>query len=268
MKSIKFILLVLVIISSTKIYSGNNSFLFRPTGSNFFIYGKGTGHFIIHQSRLSQWNINRTISKLASSKRINNAADDPAGMAVAEKIAALIKGLQQKSMNAENMRNFHYYVESAIKQNQEILKRIRELILRSSSGILGPEDRGYNQSEINQLLRQIDMNARFSQFNTMAVIPNLTTDKLGLKDVNVVRNLYGSMKHVDNALKMLQKRRIIQGIRSNILTFRIKGMSYNFLNLQRAESGIRDLDMARGISRLMKNKVLLKSQYGIIIKSK
>ncbi|MCP4130553.1 MAG: hypothetical protein GY754_06185 [bacterium] len=242
--------------------------LFRPNGSNFFIYNRGNKQFILHQSKLTQWNLNKAMSRLSSAKRINSAADDPAGLAVAEKMEKLLQQLRQESMNDANMRNLHHYVESAIAQDHELLKRIRLLILRSSSGILTAEDRGYNQSEINQLLRQIDMNARFSQFNTKQVIPELTTAKLGLNRVDVVRNLYKSIGIVDEAMKKLQKKRIVQGVKSNILTFRIKGKSYHYLNLQQAESTIRDMDMAEGISNLMKNNVLLKSQHGMLMKSK
>jgi len=67
---------------------------------------------------------------------------------------------------------------------------------------------------------------------------------------------------------MLMTKRVVQGVKSNILTFKIEGKSYQFLNLQRTESNISDLDMAEGITELIKNSVLFKTQHGLIIRSR
>ena len=151
------------------------------------VYGRGDASFIISQSKITELKLDKNLSQLASAKRINNASDDPAGFAVAEKMESLLKQLRQESMNAEDMRNFHVYAESAIAQDQELLQRIRLLIVRASSGILAAEDRGYIQTEISELLNQVNMNAKFSQFNTINVIPELTAKNLGLDGVDVVQ---------------------------------------------------------------------------------
>ena len=76
------------------------------------------------------------------------------------------------------------------------------------------------------------------------------------------------MDLVDEALAKLTRGRVLHGVKSNILTFQIEGKSYHFLNLQKSQSTITDLDMAEGISELIKNSVLLKTQHGLIIRSK
>lgn len=268
MKKIPVITLSLFIAFSSALTAEDNSFLFQPNGSNFYVYGKGQNNFIITQSKLTELKLNSQISQLSSGKRINSASDDPAGFAVAEKMKGLLNQLKQESMNAEDMRNFHNFVESAIAQDQALLQRIRQLIVQSSSGILNSEDREYIQAEIDQLLKQINMNARFLQFNTISIIPELTAQNLGLDAVDVVRNANNSMGIVDDAMTKLTKKRIVQGVQSNVLTFQIEGKSYQYINLQRTESNISDLDMAEGISNLIKNSVLLQSQHGLILKEK
>lgn len=268
MKKIPVITLSLLIISLSALRAEDTSFLFQPKGSNFYVYGKGQNTFIITQSKLTGLKLDRQISQLSSGKRINSASDDPAGFAVAEKMNGLLNQLKQESMNAEDMRNFHNFVESAIAQDQNLLQRIRQLIVQSSSGILNSEEREYIQTEIDQLLKQINMNARFLQFNTISIIPDLTTQNLGLDAVDVIRNANNSMGIVDDAMTKLTKKRIIRGVQSNVLTFQIEGKSYQYINLQRTESNISDLDMAEGISNLIKNSVLLQSQHGLIIRSK
>jgi flagellin len=205
---------------------------------------------------------------LSSGKRINTASDDPAGFAVAEKMNALLKQLRQESMNAEDMRNFRNFIESAVAEDQELLQRIRLLLVQGSSGILNSEDRSYLQSEINQFLSQINLNAKFLQFNNISVIPDLTTRDLGLDGVDAVHNLQDSIGLVDEAMTKLTMKRIVQGVQSNILTFQIEGKSYQYLNLQRTESLISDLDMAEGITELIKNSVMLQTQNGLLIRSK
>lgn len=268
MKYITLIIMSIIVSLSNPLYPQSNVFLFQPNGSNFYVYGYGQNNFIITQSRLTELNLNLQLSQLSSGKRINSASDDPAGFAVAEKMKGLLNQLKQESVNAEDMRNLHNFIESSIAEDQALLQRIRQLIVQASNGILNKEDREYIQTEIYQLLRQIDMNAKFLQFNTMAVIPELTTVNLGLDRIDVVQNNQNSMAFLESAMTSLTKKRIIQGVQSNVLTFQIEGKSYQYLNLQRTESNISDLDMAEGISNLIKNSVLLQSQHGLIIRAK
>lgn len=183
-------------------------------------------------------------------------------------MSSLLNQLSRESMNAEDMRNFHNAIESAAAEDQNILQRIRLLIIQASSGIFTAEDRELIQTEISQMLNQVNMNAKFSQFNKINIIPELTAENLGLDGVDVLHNPENSIGLVDEAMTKLTRKRIIQGIKSNVLTFQIDGKSCQYLNLQRSESNISDLDMAEGISNLIKNSVVLKVQHGLIIRSK
>ncbi len=258
----------LILLLSLNAPGKDASFLFRPDGANFYVYGYGQNTFILNQSRITSFNLDKQMAQLSTGKRINSASDDPSGFAVAEKMSSLLNQLSRESMNAEDMRNFHNAIESAAAEDQNILQRIRLLIIQASSGIFTAEDRELIQTEISQMLNQVNMNAKFSQFNKINIIPELTAENLGLDGVDVLHNPENSIGLVDEAMTKLTRKRIIQGIKSNVLTFQIDGKSCQYLNLQRSESNISDLDMAEGISNLIKNSVVLKVQHGLIIRSK
>lgn len=243
------------------------SSLFVPSGANFVVYRQGGANFIIHQSRLAQWGLSRSIEQIASGTRIVRASDDPSGLAVAEKMDSMITGMKQQAMNDEDMRNYIRYTESMLAQDQQILRRMQLVIQRSAGGILTPSDREINQSEIDQLLAQIEMNARFSTFNTKQVIPELTPAGLGIEGLSVVRDPYGAMKRVDAAMDRITKLRAIAGARDNRLSFKIEGQYMYMVNLQAAESRIRDADIAETIGRLVQQRTLLQTQHGLLIRS-
>lgn len=243
-------------------------FLFKPDGANFYIYGSRNNSFIINQNRLTGLKLDKLITQLSSGKRIITASDDPSGFAVAEKMKSILMMLKQESMNAEDMRNMHNFIESAVAQDQELIQRIRLLIIQASNGILNSEDRENIQIEIEQLLNQVNMNAKFLQFNSSSIIPDITTVNLGIDGIDVVHKVQESIKFVDDALTKLTMKRVMQGVQTNILTFQIEGKSYQYLNLQRSESNISDLNMAEGITELVKNSVQVKMQNGFLIRSK
>jgi flagellin len=264
-------LLLLIVIYSFLSGSGwvypeeAGSYIIIPHRSNFIVYGKGSEYFILRQEKFLNAKIKSNIKKLSSGLRIVTAEDDPAGFAVAEKMKAIIREIEQLSLNEEDLKNYYAFVESAIAQDADILKRMRVLVLHASGGILSRDDREIIQHEIETLKRAIDMNAAFSQFNTKLVIPMLTTQDLKLHSVDVISNLSGSLDTIDRALARLTKMRSRAGIRSSLMELRIRGRSVYYIALQSAESRIRDLDIAAEVSRLLKNATMLKVPYGLIL---
>jgi flagellin len=239
--------------------------IFLPDGGNILIFSSGGSFAIANRSKFLNSEILNNIAKLSSGLRIAGPADDPSGFAVAEKMKALILELRRKAMNDEDMRNYLNYVESALAHDTAVLARIRALALQASNGILGTDDRALLQAEVAELLDEVDANASYSEFNKKKVIPELTALQLGIRDIDVAADPQRAIQVADNASASLLKMRALAGTSSNILEFRIKGRNYYFVNLQAAESGIRDLDMAEEISALMKNYTLIKCEYGLIL---
>jgi flagellin len=242
--------------------------LYVPDRSNFVVYSSGGKDVFIHERTLIQWGLDKEMRILASGKRIVSAADDPSGLAVAQKMEAAINSLKQEAMNAEDYRNFLRYVESVLAQDIEILKRVRLLAQQASGGIYGPDEREIIQVEIAELLGQIDMNAGHSSFNTIKVAEKLTVKGLGLSGVNVVRSPDKSMDLVDEAMEKIMRKRVFAGIRENVLGYEIMGKTYYRENLTGAMSGITDADMGEHVGALMRQGVKLRFSQGILIKGK
>lgn len=237
-----------------------------PLNSNFFVYGNARDYSVLPQAGYLDNSIVKNIRKLSSGLRIVTAGDDPAGFAIAEKMRSVILEIQRRSLNEGDLRNYFRYVELAIEQDIEILRRMRTVVLRASSGILGEDDREIIQAEINALREGIDMNASLSRFNRKEVIPHLTSHNLGLYEVDVVSNPGNSLGAIDRAISRLIGMRGVAGTRTSILELRIRGRSIYYINLQAAESRIRDLDMASEISELLKNYSIIRFSYGVLLR--
>src|SRR6056297_1434325 len=110
------------------------------------------------------------IEKLSSGLRINRAGDDPAGLAVSEKMRSQIRGLNQASRNASNGVNFIQTTEGYLQESQDILQRMRELAVQASNGIYSAEDRMQIQVEVSQLVDEVDRIASHAQFNSMNLL--------------------------------------------------------------------------------------------------
>lgn len=261
-------ILMPVFLFLTQAEAADKTFVFIPYGADFIVFGKNGDSLVINQARITELKLRGHLARLASLKRINIASDDPAAFAVAEKMEAMLKQIRQGSMNDEDMRDLHYFVESVITEDRELLKKIRLLLVQSSGGILSEDDREIIQTEISQLLSRVNMNAKFAQFNTQNVIPELTTTNLDLDRIDAVHNVQGSIAIVDETLKILTVKSVLQGIKSNILTFRIEGKNYHFFNLQKAQSSITGIDISDGISELIRDSILFKTQNGILLRQK
>jgi flagellin len=127
--------------------------------------------FAQRQLGVTNKEVQNDIEKLSSGLRINRAGDDPAGLAVSEKMRAQIGGLNQASRNAENGISFIQATEGYLQETQDILHRIRELAVQSANGIYSSEDRMQIQVEVSQLVDEVDRIASHAQFNGMNMLP-------------------------------------------------------------------------------------------------
>ena len=97
----EFIITFLSVLFIATNLSAQSTSLYIPGGGNFMIYNRGAQNFIIMNNKFTRSAYNSAMKKLSSGKRINSAADDPSGLAVSEKLDALMKQLSQESMNMQ-----------------------------------------------------------------------------------------------------------------------------------------------------------------------
>ncbi len=237
------------------------------------------------------------IEKLSSGEKINRAGDDASGLAVSEKMRSQIRGLNQANRNIQNGISFIQATEGYLEETTDILQRVRELSVQSANGIYSEEDRMQIQVEVSQLVAEVDRIASHAQFNGMniltgrfsegaeatqmvfqvganmdqrvkAVIGTMTATALGLKGaqgtdeqlkISSPEEANTAIGAIDEALKRVSRQRADLGAYQNRFEMASKGIAVAAENLQSAESGIRDTDMAAEMVEYTKNSILTQS---------
>ncbi len=113
----------------------------------------------------SQGAMGKAIQRLSSGLRINSAKDDAAGLAVAEGITSKIRGLDVAARNSNDGISLAQTAEAALGEITNNLQRIRELAVQSANGTLGQTERGYLQTEVDELTSEITRIIDDTEFN-------------------------------------------------------------------------------------------------------
>ncbi|WP_187378294.1 flagellin N-terminal helical domain-containing protein [Achromobacter xylosoxidans] len=108
--------------------------------------------------------------RLSSGLRINHAADDAAGEAIAHHFTAQIRGQHQAARNASDGISLTQTIEGALGQMDQSLQRIRELAVQSQNGSNSLEDLRAIQAEIDQQLGEIERISHQTRFNNLSVL--------------------------------------------------------------------------------------------------
>lgn len=109
--------------------------------------------------------MSQAMERLSSGKRINTAADDAAGLAIANRMTSQIRGLDQAVRNANDGISLIQTAEGALDETTNILQRIRQLAIQSANGIYSDTDRATLDAEVQQLKLEIDRIATTTTFN-------------------------------------------------------------------------------------------------------
>ncbi len=109
--------------------------------------------------------MNTNMERLSSGYRINKSADDAAGLAVSESLRGQVRGLNQAKRNANDAVSMIKKAEESMDEMNNIMIRLRELTVQSSSDTLGDTERGYLNREYTQLADEVDRIARTTEFN-------------------------------------------------------------------------------------------------------
>lgn len=122
-----------------------------------------------------------SMERLSTGKRINSAADDAAGVAIASRLSSEIRGTNQAIRNAMDGQGLINTAEGAHKEIENILQRMRELAVQSANDTNDSSDRGNLQAEMDQLITEIN---RISEASTWAGQQLLDGDGTGAGSAN------------------------------------------------------------------------------------
>lgn len=228
-------------------------------------------------SSITNQSIYRNYQSLASGKRINSAADDAAGAAIAQKLQSQENGYDVANRNVGTSQDMLKIADGALGSITDSLQRIRELSVQAYNGLYTDADRGAIQEEIDQLKQSISDTASWTQFNTKNLLdgtlgslhvaaapngdgmnlqmPNATLKALGIEDYDVSSGNF-DISVIDDALEKVTSARSELGASSNRLD---SVMAYNAgasYNLTASRSRIEDLDYPMAVSEMKKKQLL------------
>ena len=133
--------------------------------------------FALNKMTITERDMTQAMERLSSGKRINHAGDDAAGAAIADRMTAQIKGLEQSIRNAGDVISMAQVTEGALDESSAILQRIRELAIQSASDVMNAEERSYLDAEVIQMLAELDRVTRDTTFNEIAVLDGSFADR-------------------------------------------------------------------------------------------
>jgi flagellin len=116
--------------------------------------------------------------RLSSGLRVNTAADDPSGLAIAETLATKVAGLDQGAHEIQNANNALTVADGAMSTISDILQRMRSLVVESRSGLQSAADISNTQHELDQLALEINQIAQNTQFNGRALLDGSASSAL------------------------------------------------------------------------------------------
>ena len=127
--------------------------------------------------------ISKSLQRLSTGLRINQASDDAAGLGISEKLRSQINGTAQASRNAQDGIAAINIAEGAANEVSDILQRMRELAVQSANDTLTSTERVYTNTEYGQLSSEIDRIANVTNYNGMKLLSSAGTtanDRFGI----------------------------------------------------------------------------------------
>jgi len=243
-----------------------------------------------YHSGINSIDLTKTIERLGSGQRINNAADDAAGLFVANRIKSEIRGLERGIQNAGDSLGLVSTAENAMQEIRNMILRMRELAVQMANGVYNDSpDRGYAQTEVDQLMLQTDMIANNSNFNGVKLLDGSfqnvniqtshnaderislyfksnTTKGLGIDtvDISTQAGAKAAMTTLNTALEEISEQLSMAGGFQN----RIKhGISLSTLLVKSSTISlgrIMDADMAEESTNLSRSQVLAKANTAML----
>ncbi len=240
--------------------------------------------------------LNRAVTRLSSGLRVNYAWDDPAGLAVSEKMRAQIDSMVEAERNANYAINMLATAEGALSVIDEKLIRMRALAVEASNGTLTDLDRNYLDVEFQQLKSEITRIAEVTNYNGLNLIDgtysegaaspggqgikfhigtynvsnedyyyvnlaDMTAVGLGLTGVDLTNtaSAQSAINVLDLAIDTKDTERTRIGSYVSRLQATVQNLQISRENITSSESTIRDADVATEMSNYTRNQILMQS---------
>ena len=235
-----------------------------------------------------------TMARLSSGYRINRSSDDAAGLAISESLKAQIRGFKQANRNANDGISLVNVAEGGLNEVSNMLVRMRELAIQTSSDTISDKERALVDVEYQQIKEEIERVAQTTQFNGTQLLNgtggvldfqvgnyndpmndrisfdagfgNASLQSLGLGELSLAskEGSQESLSFVDEAMSFIGSARANLGALQNRLQSTSQTLATAEENFAAANSRIRDTDIAAESTNLAKNNILMNAATSVL----
>ncbi|MEA5058882.1 MAG: flagellin [Candidatus Pelethousia sp.] len=236
--------------------------------------------FIIQQYQKSYSEYEKSIQRIVSGER--SAADDPAGLAISEKMRAEINGTNQASRNVQDATSLVQTADGAMSQMHSILQRLNTLANQAATGTYTDEQRTALDEEYQQLVEEMQDITRDTSFNGISLLngtlgeehggiiiqtgakegqtmtmflEGMDLSALAACDLKTQEGAGNAIGVVQAGIDTLSAQRARAGAYQNRLEYKLENLENMATNLAEAESRIRDVDIAQEMTNLVTHQL-------------
>jgi flagellin len=232
-----------------------------------------------------QRELDTSISRLSSGKRITRAHDDAAGSAISGRMESQIRGLNMQIRSVKDGQSLVDTQEGALQQISSMLQRMRELAVQASSGTMATADKDYLQLENIALVHEIKAIAANTKFNDKNVLTgaafsfytdidakgtaittvtammsvtslNIATAVISIGGGEAIAGIEDVISVIDAAIDKVDSKRANLGAISNRFDHAIDNLTNVVANTMSSQSRVQDADFAVETTQLTRNTVL------------
>ncbi|MEW6000735.1 MAG: flagellin, partial [Pseudomonadota bacterium] len=231
-------------------------------------------------STSAQMSLSKSIDRLSTGKRINSAADDAAGNAIATRMTSQIRGLNQAVRNANDGISLTQTAEGGMNEIVNMMQRMRELAVQSASGTLVAGDRTNLQAEVTALIAQVNDVATKTTFNGVSLLntagpvaiqtgsasgdtmnialADVTATGLGINAITIATDTgaAAALTSLDTALNTITTAQANLGASQNRLQATVSSLVNRATNLSEARSRIQDANFSEESTNLARSQIL------------
>ena len=246
-----------------------------------------------NSSRVASNMQSQAMERLSSGKRINAAKDDAAGLAIATRMNANIRGMNQAVRNANDGISLVQTAESGLEGISNILTRMKELAMQAANGTNTEDDRKATQKEVAALIKQIGDISGSTTFNGTKLLDGSATTtpikiQAGLKAADTVTITIGNMDAttlgvatldfgdatgsaastalatLDTAIQKVADQRANLGAEQSRLNATVDNLTSSVVNLSEAKSRIEDADFSAESTNLAAASILAQASTAML----
>lgn len=236
---------------------------------------------------------NKSLQRLSSGNQIIGAADDAANLSISNKLEAQIRSMGRATQNAQMGLSMVQVAEGALQESGNILVRLRELGIQSSSDTVGDTERTFIQAEVDQLVQELGRISQNTKQNNINLLDgsggeivfrvgtsasesdqisfdtskaNASAEALGVSSIDMTSrdSALGSLEKLDSALDSINGLRASFGGFMNRLQTNIQSSQAITENWKQARSVLADTDIAQEVTKLTQSQILQSASVSLL----